>query len=163
MKKVLILLLAIVILSVFVLAHDQIFLKTTVVADEAKEDPDFYISLGDFFIEDGHTEKAIGAYKQALKLDPKNENVLNNLAVILHRQEDFVSAINYLRTLVELHPEKATYNYDLAINIATNYWYTSEGSLNEAIAYFEEAEFLEPGYKQAVQNVDVLKEVLISS
>ena len=74
MKKVLILLLAIVILSVFVLAHDQIFLKTTVVADEAKEDPDFYISLGDFFIEDGHTEKAIGAYKQALKLDPKNEN-----------------------------------------------------------------------------------------
>jgi tetratricopeptide (TPR) repeat protein len=127
-----------------------------------KTDPEFYKSLGNYFVDKGEADKAINAYESSLLLG-EDSDARNNLAVLYYKQGSYDEAITHLRILVSQYPDNPSYHYDLAVNLVDNFRSSTEQSiseLEEALSEYEQAEALQPGYARAKDNVEVLKKVL---
>jgi tetratricopeptide (TPR) repeat protein len=90
-------------------------------------------------------------------------DVRNNLAVIYYKQGKYTEAISQLRVLIQSEPDNPSYHYDLAVNLVDKFRNSQEqilADLEEALAEYEKADSLEPGYASARENIEVLKKVM---
>jgi tetratricopeptide (TPR) repeat protein len=127
-----------------------------------KKDPEFYKSLGNYFVKQGELEKARLAYENCLLIGEDNA-ARNNLALIYHEQGKYSEAINQLRALIITEPGNPSYHYDLAVNLVDKFRNSENKDINdllEALLEFEKADQLEPGYMYATENIEVIQRVL---
>ena len=161
-KKTIILIASLIILIILagIVIGTNIIVKTN--NKDFRKDPGFYKALGNYFAEQGEYEKAITAYESCLLLG-EDKDARNNLAVLYHKQGRYSEAINQLRRLIIIQPDNPSYHYDLAVNLVDRFRRTEEkniADLEEALAEYERAEALEPGYAYAAQNIEVLRKVM---
>jgi tetratricopeptide (TPR) repeat protein len=126
------------------------------------KDPEFYKALGNNFAEKEDYARAAIAYESSLLLG-EDKVVRNNLAIIYYKQGKYSEAVNQLRALIQSEPENPSYHYDLAVNLVDNFRNSKEQSLQdleEALAEYEKANNLQPGYSHAAENIEVLKRVM---
>lgn len=116
-------------------------------------------NIGVYYYQQGMDESAIEYFKRAVQSDEDYEVARSNLAVMHHYNKDYDKAVKQLRILIEMDPDNPSYNYDMGINIASNFRYNEEGDLDEAIKYFEKADELSPGYSNSEHNIKVLREI----
>jgi len=152
--------LVLVIVLASIVIGTKILVKTK--NKDFKNDPEFYKALGNSFVEKGDYVNAAIAYESCLLLG-EDKDARNNLAVIYYKQGKYPEAINQLSTLIQLEPNNPSYNYDLAVNLVDKFRNSQEQSLadlEEALAEYEKADSLEPGYASARENIEVLKRVM---
>lgn len=131
-------------------------------SDEFEKESKVYKVLGNYFTEQGEIEEAIIAYEKSLVYAEDTE-VRNNLAILYHEQGKYTKAIEHLRKLTQQNPDNPSSHYDLAVNLVDKFRNTQEQSLQDlldALAEYQKAEELMPGYANAKENVEVLKKVL---
>lgn len=153
-------LLTLVILAGLVIGTTNIIVKTD--NPDFKNDPEFYKALGNHLAEQEDYTRAIVAYETYLLL-AEDMDVRNNLAVLYYRQARYTEAISQLRVLINSEPENPSYHYDLAVNLVDKFRNTLDQEfeyLSEALEEYETADELSPGYENAKENADVLREVL---
>ncbi|MFH0870428.1 MAG: hypothetical protein V1866_05225 [archaeon] len=129
---------------------------------EFRDDPLFYKALGNELAKRGEIDKAAVAYEQSLALAEDLE-VRNNLAVIYYREARYPEAIGHLRLLIAAEPSNPGYHYDLAVNLVDKFRNTDDKKLDdlyEALAEYEKASALAPGFSNSGQNIEVLRRVL---
>lgn len=80
---------------------------------ETSDDITAYIDIGFYKNELGDKEGAIAAYKAGLKVDPKNELMLSNLAHIYEDVKDYDNAEKYYKILVDANPKNVRAITDL--------------------------------------------------
>ena len=158
-----IVILAISLIALIALAGIAIGTNILVMSDnDFKQDPSFYKSLGNHLIEQNDYERAIQAYEISLTL-AEDPNIRSNLAVLYHEQGNYAKAIEHLRVLTELEPNNPSYHYDLAVNLVDKFRNTDKKVLHDlidALAEYETADQLSPGYGHSKENIEVLKRIL---
>jgi tetratricopeptide (TPR) repeat protein len=63
----------------------------------------------------GNPDDALGQYRQAFSLDPRNAMTANNLALLLREQGRFGEAVSILRKGLEHSPDTEELHYNLAV------------------------------------------------
>jgi len=109
----------------------------------------------------GNLRAAEAMYLRAIEENPRYELARYNLATLYFQEERYDDAIGQLETLTELNPGKASYHYDLAVNLVENIRQHEKGveHFDRAIAEYETAERLSPGYAHATENIAVLERI----
>ncbi len=92
----------------------------------------------------GRLDKAEGGYRDVLKDDPTNWQALHQLGEIHHARGQYVEALQFLGAAMKANPAspEAASNYGAALR--------SLKRDGEAIAYFDRALILRPGYVPAL-------------
>jgi tetratricopeptide (TPR) repeat protein len=70
---------------------------------------------GDRFYDAGDTESAIAEYRQALRLDPRNVNVLNSLGVCFGVRQDYDKALKAFQAAIKLDPDEVLARYNAGL------------------------------------------------
>ena len=91
----------------------------------------------------GQHEKAIEEFEKALKNDPDNEAIKNNLAtayanfgVALSQKRDFRKAETYLKDAIDFNPEEPSHHLNLAtVYLNQGKWSEAERSLKECLRF----------------------------
>ncbi len=112
----------------------------------------------------GEKGLAEALYERALAENPSYERARYNLATLLFEEGRFDEAISHLELLVAAHPAKPEYHYDLAVNLIEKVRRMGGGLslFDRAIAEYEEAERLSPGFARARENLPVLYRIRAS-
>jgi len=100
---------------------------------------------GDQLYQRGDLDGAVGEFKNALALDPKNVNVRNSLGVCYGILGDLDKALEEFESVLEIEPEEvmATYNTGLV--------YMLKGEKDKALEYFQKANTSEELFETAFQ------------
>ncbi len=93
--------------------------------------------------EAGRREEAIQFYRQVLDCQPRNLEALNNLAIALKQEKQFIEAIALLRQALTIEPN-APYLHN---NLANILW--QENQLEAAKAHYQQALTANPNYADA--------------
>ena len=95
---------------------------------------------GNFFLIKGRYDEAIGKYREALRLDPTNTLILNNLSWALIMAGRYEEAVETLKTSITVDPKKPSTNFDLGVA----YWMLSDHK--SAKGYLESAVTFDPAH-----------------
>jgi|GEM_PF-5059187 len=112
--------------------------------------------------EEGQLELAEALYLSAINLDPSYELGRYNLALLYFEEEKYDKADEQFVWLLDNAEDKAAYHYDYAVNYVARFRSKGEASVedfNHAIAHYEWADHLEPGYAHARANADALTKI----
>ena len=109
-------------------------------------------NLGLAFYNQGHIEKSIEHYLQALRINPESEKTHNNLGLAFYNQGRTKKAVEHYLHALRIKPdyEKAHYNLDISLVHIDN--------IERAIAHFRKALHINPDFVAAKNN---LKKVLM--
>lgn len=113
-------------------------------------DPAFVIELGKAKLADGKTRAAIGYFREARKLDPKNWAVLSALGIAYDMAQDFEAAERSYRKALALSPDNFVVMNNLAFSLAQT------GRLDEAIDILAKASVAARKSPQIRQNLALL-------
>lgn len=102
---------------------------------------------GDKHFADGELVEAECCYRDALAINPRMEEVHNNLGVVLDKSGRFGEAIASFLQALSLKPDYAI----ACLNIGN--WHRAHGNFDEQIHYFEKAIALKPDYFEAHNNL----------
>jgi tetratricopeptide (TPR) repeat protein len=91
-------------------------------------------------------DRAIEAYDQVIRLDPKNAFAYSNRGYAYYRKKDYDLAVPDLEQAMELDP-KLRYPYRGRGNV-----YIAQGDIERAIAYYDHAIELDPKYEDAYES-----------
>jgi len=130
----------------------------------------------------GLDDQAIGYFKLALEIQPKQIDMLNNMGYSLYRSERFKEAINFYKQALAINPndhkvlfnyallKARTKNYQTALKVFSSLMSTAEahndvgyiamknGDLDQAAYYLQQARKLSPRfYKKANDNLQALQ------
>lgn len=109
------------------------------------------LNLGGFMQEQGKVDEAIGQFREALRIEPDNIDIMYSLACVLTNRgktEDLKEAITLFQGVLKVAPGgELTHNY-LGVALAKS------GRLDDAIVHFEEALRLNPNRPEAQANLD---------
>ena len=108
MKKLLIIVLGIVLL------FSSIVVATTLIIRSNTDDPNIFISLGNFFLNNDNEAAALAVYEKGLELDPENTGLLNNLGYY-YKDKNPLLAEDYFLESLYLEPEYDTARNNLAL------------------------------------------------
>lgn len=113
-------------------AAEQLYLQV------ASKDPrcsKAYSRLGVIYLEDGEDwEDAEAAFRQAIKTDPQNGYVLNNLGLVLYHQDKFADAIRHFEQAVRLDDLNASRHANLGMAyMAMRQYAKAESSFKKAL------------------------------
>jgi tetratricopeptide (TPR) repeat protein len=86
----------------------------------------------------GQMQKAMGQYKQALRLKPDFAEAHNNLGVALVQQGRLQEAIGHYEQALQIKPDLAGAHYNLGLALI------QQGRLQEAIVHYEQALRIKP-------------------
>jgi Tfp pilus assembly protein PilF len=113
-------------------AAEQLYLK---VAAEAPRCSKAYSRLGVIYLENGEEwEDAEAAFRQALKSDPENGYVLNNLGLVLYHQDKFADAIRQFEQAVRQDDLNASRHANLGMAyMAMRQYAKAESSFKKAL------------------------------
>jgi tetratricopeptide (TPR) repeat protein len=115
-------------------------------------------NLGGALLEMGETNEALVQYRESLRIDPDNPDLLYGLAFILYRRgspADLDEAIELFYALIRIKPGRAAVHNDLGTALA------KRGRLDAAISQFDQALRLNPESAEArlnLYNAVVLRE-----
>jgi len=181
MKRILVVALIVLVLSAVAIANKI-------------DDPDFYVSFGNFLLKEGYEQQALEVFNQGLRMHPKNTALLNNLgyyykelnplmaedyfkealqidpnyetarknlALLYNSLGDYQKSVEHFRILVTNYPDNLNYNYDLAINLANNFYYKSSKyeDLAQSIEYFKRVYSKDKNFANALDNLKVLEDI----
>lgn len=116
--------------------------------------PQGEMNRGQFYEQQGDTEKAIQAYRSALERDSKFNPARINLAFIYNGQGQNDQAEELLRTVIEQEPENGQAYYSLALLLS------EEERLEEAVDYFQRASELIPQQSRVFYNLAIANQTL---
>jgi len=94
----------------------------------------------------GRTQEAEQRFRDAVTADPKNFEALNNLGVLLKRENKFTAAVGFLRKAAQLAPKDARIHSNLAGALR------GSGDLAGAVAEMKVAASLDPASAAIAQN-----------
>jgi Flp pilus assembly protein TadD len=104
---------------------------------------------------DGHVDRAIREFQDALAREPRSANARANLGQIRYEQgasllesRRFGEAATLLREAVDLMPDSAEAHNDLGVALA------STGNVVEATEHFRQAVALAPEFAEARRNLE---------
>lgn len=97
-----------------------------------------YVDLADVRFEQGRYSEAIAHLSEALRLNPDDADVHNNLAGALQQVGDREQAMVHFRTAIRLQPDHALAHYNLGLLL------TDLGDLDEALSELQTARRLLP-------------------
>jgi tetratricopeptide (TPR) repeat protein len=107
--------------------------------NEHKADALAHFVEGMSFEESGEMEKALGAYRKVLNVDPGQSELASRVAALLARDEDFPEAIDVLKDAIKANPNASEPFLQLAF-IYANYLKRTD----EAIDYANRAVAIDP-------------------
>jgi tetratricopeptide (TPR) repeat protein len=107
--------------------------------NEHKADALAHFVEGISFEESGEMEKALGAYRKVLNVDPGQSELASRVAALLARDEDFPEAIDVLKDAIKANPNASEPFLQLAF-IYANYLKRTD----EAIDYANRAVAIDP-------------------
>lgn len=125
-----------------------------------------YVLLGDSYIRIQEPEAAIGAYENALKLDPKDANLATMIGKALFSTHDYKNAINYYRSALDGSSNNSTRRAALRISLGELYaklkrWTDAtallEGMLKEKNQNEEDSKSDDGDYILMVQKVSIIR------
>lgn len=119
-------------------------LQTWVEADP--KDDVVWSALGNTQLITGEEDKAVAAYKSALKANPKNATVLNNLAWIL-REKDPDAALSYAQRALDVNPESASVMDTMGVILL------EQGNTRRAVELLSKSAELNPGNLETRYNL----------
>lgn len=111
----------------------------------------------------GDLDAAEALYRKALTLEPEYELARYNLALLYNEEKEYGKALEHLELLLAQDRKNPHYQYDYAVNLveemrASQAW--ERTTFEEAIAHYEAADELEPGFLRARENVAFLREMV---
>lgn len=110
----------------------------------------YYEALADTYYDLQNYIDAKKCYKETVLIDPKNPRAHMFLGILQARDKEHESAVKSLETAVELEPNDANIRYNLALA------YEFSGRTDEAKTEYERVLELEPGHKEAANNLKLL-------
>lgn len=116
--------------------------------------PQGEMNRGQFYEQQGDTEKAIEAYRSALERDSKFNPARINLAFIYNGRGQNDRAEQLLREVIGQEPENGQAYYSLALLLA------EEERLEEAVDYFQRASELNPQQSRIFYNLAIANQTL---
>ena len=99
----------------------------------------------------GRLDEAIAEYEEALRIDPKDNVIVNNLGAVYLRLGNFDRAAVYFRDVLRAEPRNVMAMTNLA------YCHIQKGDVTEAELLLEKAVSINPEYVPAQQNLRTLK------
>jgi cytochrome c-type biogenesis protein CcmH/NrfG len=96
-------------------------------------------------------DKQVEPLLAQLKSDPKNAELLANIANVYYDTHQFATAIDYYQRALQVKPDNASVRTDMA----TAYWYTDNAET--AIAEFKRALSYEPNKPNALFNLGIVE------
>ena len=113
-----------------------------------------YFSIGDVFIRRGKYKKAINAYEQAIKLNPKEVKILVNIGLCYAYSDDHKTALDWFKRAVELDP----FNWKAFLDLGSSHFMLKQ--IKEARTNFEKVLELNPRSAAAYANLAKIEEEL---
>lgn len=111
-------------------------------------------NIGNYYLERGQLAEAAPYYRQVIEIDAGNHLALGNLATIAFLSGDYVNAERLYRLSLKRQPAQPALHVNLGLVLE------KRGDLPGALAEFEKALLLQPGYAKAAGNVERIKELL---
>ncbi len=112
--------------------------------------PDAWNNLGMLAAQEGRSEEAIAALKEAIRLNPGYTIALENLGNVYRQQRRWAEAQLMLEQALKTDPNDAGVNYGLGMIFA------QQDDTQRAEQYFDAALRLRPEYPEALNNLGVL-------
>ncbi len=109
--------------------------------------PEYHLALGDALQTAGQPDKAIAAYRDAVRLDPQSMLSLQKLGTELRRQSRNDEALKVLQRSVSLAPARAVNWHELGLA------WRALGTTTEAVAAFQKAIEMDPDLPEAHNNL----------
>ncbi len=81
------------------------------------EDAGYYRVLASAYDHLEREEDALGALKQALEIEPEDSELLNDIAGIYLRRDDYKTAVTYLKKATALTPHDTLVGYNYAVSL----------------------------------------------
>lgn len=103
-------------------------------------------------LEETSPDKALGAYRRALALDPRHADARINLGRLFHEAGDLATAEGHYRMALSVRPDDSTAAYNLGVVLE------DMGRLDEALSAYRAAAELDPLHADAHYNLARLYE-----
>jgi tetratricopeptide (TPR) repeat protein len=110
-----------------------------------------WFKLAQAYQKNSEIEKAIEAYRQALKLKPEDINSNYNLALLLAANKQYAEAEQAYKKLIELNPRDALFYYNQIIQM-----YDQAGQYEQALESVKKIIELNPKSEVAVYNLGIM-------
>ncbi len=111
------------------------------------QDAATFVKQGQTWCDTGDYSKAIAAYDQAIKLDPKNVQAYNNRGIVWREKKEFARAVADFDQAIKLNPK-----YAVAYNNRGNTWLRKK-EYQRAFDDFEQAIKLDPKFAHAYNDL----------
>ncbi len=129
-------------------ARDRlVHLKQTV--DEGKGTKEIYFYLGNAYFETGDANGAIGAYSEAIEIDPKYFKAMVNLALMYDEQEKYTLAIETLERAAEIDPKSP----DVWSHMGNSYYADQQHA--KAMDLYRKALQIDPNASHALYSIGI--------
>ncbi|GBE38312.1 MAG TPA: tetratricopeptide repeat protein [Nitrospirae bacterium] len=119
------------------------------VVKNSPDKPRGHINLGNVFLSQGKSDKAMEQYLIALKLDPESSEACYNLGNVFIAQGKFDKATEQYLMTIKLDP----HNYSAHYNLGNTY--QSQGLTDKAIEQYQTAIRLKPDHQGAYNNLGI--------
>lgn len=86
--------------------HNEILKDFLMEASKENKNPQPKITLGNIYFDLGKFKEAKYWYEEALKIDPKNTNVIVDLGLCYRAEEDFLKALEFFDRALSIDPLK---------------------------------------------------------
>jgi tetratricopeptide (TPR) repeat protein len=101
---------------------------------DASDDISAYIYIGFYENELGDKDGAIAAYKAGIKMSPKNELMMSNLAHLYEDKKDYANAENYYKRVIDANPKNVRTIVDLG-NLYRFYFKDRQKDILDAVEF----------------------------
>ncbi len=106
-----------------------------------------YFLLGIIYYQSKEYDKAIEAYEEAVKINPKDDSAYNNMGSAYANKKEYDKAIEAYKKAIEINPKYDSAYYNMGIA------YDDKKEYDKAIDAFEKAIEINPKYADAYNNM----------
>ena len=110
--------------------------------------------MGIAWQEMGRPEAAAKQYERAVRIDPRDTEALDRLAMVRFKQQRYEEALALYRTMIEINPDSAQTHS----NLGTSYYYLDRPA--DALRSFERALSLDPTLESARTGLEQVRKAL---
>ena len=110
-------------------------------------------NYAELLVQTGNINQAIEHFREAARVDATSFKALNNLGVLLEKQQRHDEAIYYYQKALKLDPEHAGLHFNIGVALG------NKGDLEKAAEHFQKALELNPQLTQARQALNIAREM----